>query len=220
MAHCQMDDVLVYPALSTDYAAMVNAALSLFEATGDRTFIRDAIALKEALDANNRDASGNYRLSALNAEDVILHSYGDYDEAIPSATSQIIEAFTRLFLVTGDLHLYTQNERLVELAMGRALVQQYGQIGILNASRFAAEPLSLVIAEESVDGELSLLAQRIPDPRRVDKFIQFEAGKAIELPTGGTANADKPSAWLCKGQVCLAPVETPAALEILLRGHS
>ena len=220
MAHCQMDDVLVYPALSTDYAAMMNAALSLFEATGDRTFIRDAIALKEALDANNRDASGNYRLSALNAEDVILHSYGDYDEAIPSATSQIIEAFTRLFLVTGDLHLYTQNERLVEQAMGRALVQQYGQIGILNAARFAAEPLSLVIADESVDGELSLLAQRIPDPRRVDKFIQFEAGKAIELPTGGTAHADKPSAWLCKGQVCLAPVETPAALEILLRGHS
>lgn len=220
MAHCQMDDVLVYPALSTDYAAMMNAALSLFEATGDRTFIRDAIALKEALDANNRDASGNYRLSALNAEDVILHSYGDYDEAIPSATSQIIEAFTRLFLVTGDLHLYTQNERLVEQAMGRALVQQYGQIGILNAARFAAEPLSLVIADESVGGELSLLAQRIPDPRRVDKFIQFEAGKAIELPTGGTARADKPSAWLCKGQVCLAPVETPAALEILLRGHS
>ncbi|MGC0051809.1 thioredoxin domain-containing protein [Brucella pituitosa] len=220
MAHCQMDDVLVYPALSTDYAAMMNAALSLFEATGDRTFIRDAIALKEALDANNRDASGNYRLPALDAEDVILHSYGDYDEAIPSATSQIIEAFTRLFLVTGDLHLYTQNERLVEQAMGRALVQQYGQIGILNAARFAAEPLSLVIADESVDGELSLLAQRIPDPRRVDKFIQFEAGKVIELPTGGTAHADKPSAWLCKGQVCLAPVETPAALEILLRGHS
>ncbi|WP_435658377.1 thioredoxin domain-containing protein [Brucella pituitosa] len=220
MAHCQMDDVLVYPALSTDYAAMMNAALSLFEATGDRTFIRDAIALKEALDANNRDASGNYRLSALNAEDVILHSYGDYDEAIPSATSQIIEAFTRLFLVTGDLHLYTQNERLVEQAMGRALVQQYGQIGILNAARFAAEPLSLVIAEESSEGELSLLAQRIPDPRRVDKFVPFEAGKAIELPTGGTAHADKPSAWLCKGQVCLAPVETPAALEILLRGHS
>jgi uncharacterized protein YyaL (SSP411 family) len=77
-----------------------------------------------------------------------------------------------------------------------------------------------VIAEESSEGELSLIAQHNPDPRRVDKFVPFEAGKAIELPTGGTAHTDKPSAWLCKGQVCLAPVETPAALEILLRGHS
>ena len=220
MAHCRMDDVLVYPALSSDYAAMMNAALSLFEATGDRTFIRDAMALKDALDANNRDASDNYRLSALDAEDVILHSYGDYDEAIPSATSQILEAFTRLFLATGDMHLYIQNERLVEQAMGRALVQQYGQIGILNASRFAAEPLSLVIADQSADGELVAMAERIPDPRRLDKFVQFEAGKEIELPTGGVAHADKPSAWLCKGQVCLAPVETAAALEILLRGYS
>ncbi|ASV86024.1 thioredoxin-like family protein [Ochrobactrum quorumnocens] len=218
IAHCRMYDVLVYPALSTDYAAMMNAALSLFEATGDRTFIRDAVALKDALDANNCDASGNHRLSALDAEDVILHSYGDYDEAIPNATSQIIEAFTRLFLATGDMHLYIQNERLVEQAMGRALVQQYGQIGILNACRFAAEPLSLVIADEGADGELAATAERITDPRRLDKFVQFEAGKEIELPTGGIAHANKPSAWLCKGQVCLAPVETPAALEILLRG--
>lgn len=220
MAHCRMDDELVYPALSSDYAAMINAALSLFEATGDRVFIRDALALKDALNQNNRDAFGNYRLSAIEAEDVILHSYGDYDEAIPSATSQIIEAFTRLFLATGDMHLYHQNERMVEQAMGRALVQQYGQIGILNASRFAAEPRSLVIADTGADGELLAIAQRNPDPRRLDKFVAFETGKLIELPTGGTAHVDKPSAWLCKGQVCLAPVETTAALEILLRGHS
>jgi len=220
MAHCRMNDVLVYPALSTDYAAMINAALSLFEATSDRTFIQDALALKDALDENNRDASGNYRLSAIDAEDVILHSYGDYDEAIPSATGQIIEACTRLFLVTGDLHLYNHNERLAEQAMGRALVQQYGQIGILNASRFAAEPLSLVIADDITDGALTAVARKIPDPRRLDKLIRFEAGTDVELPTGGIAHANKPSAWLCKGQVCLAPVETAAALEILLRGHS
>lgn len=220
LAHCRMDGVLLYPALSTDYAAMINAALSLFEATQDRTFISDALALKDGLDAANRDASNNYRLSSLDAEDVIVHAYGDYDEAIPSATSQIIEAFTRLFLVTGDLQLHSVNERLVEQAMGRALAQQYGQIGILNGSRFAAEPLSLVIADESRESNLILMAQRIPDPRRLDKFVLFETDQAVELPTGGTAHADKPSAWLCKGQVCLAPVETPAALEILLKGHT
>ncbi|MDT6939702.1 thioredoxin domain-containing protein [Brucella pseudogrignonensis] len=220
MAHCRMDAELVYPALSSDYAAMINAALSLYEATSDKTFIHDALALKDALNQNNRDASGNYRLSAIEAEDVILHSYGDYDEAIPSATSQIIEAFTRLFLATGDMNLYRQNERLVEQAMGRARVQQYGQIGILNAGRFAAEPLSLVIADTGTDGELVAVATRNPDPRRLDKFVAFEAGTLIELPTGGTSHADKPSAWLCKGQVCLAPVETASALEILLRGHS
>lgn len=218
IAHCRMDGVLLYPALSTDYAGMINAALALYEATFDMSFIEDAKRYKAALDAAHRDTSVNYRLSALNAEDVILHTYGDHDEAIPSATSQIIEALTRLFLATGDYDLYRSNENLVEQALGRALAQQYGQIGTLNAARFAAEPLSLVIAAESPTQELVSIANRSPDPRRLDKFVLYEKGKSIALPTGGTAQADRPSGWFCKGHVCLPPVETAEALRLLLAG--
>ena len=106
IARCLMDGVLLYPALSTDYAAMINAALSLFEATGDRTFIVDAVALKDALDAANRDASSNYRLSALDAVDGILYAYGAYDDAIPYATSLITHAFTRLSFSSRELPLF------------------------------------------------------------------------------------------------------------------
>ncbi|URQ74871.1 MAG: thioredoxin domain-containing protein [Candidatus Ochrobactrum gambitense] len=216
MAHCRMEDRLVYPALSTDYAGMINAALALYEASSDRSYVDDTEKLKQALDDHHRDASGNYRLSALDADDVILHAYGDYDEAIPSATSQIIEALTRLFLATGDMTLYRSNETLIEEALGRALAQQYGQIGILNAARMAAEPLSLVIAAQSHQDELVSIANRNPDPRRLDKIISFTPNGVIELPTGGTARAEKPSAWFCKGQVCLPPVESGDALRILL----
>ena len=220
MAHCRMEDQLVYPALSTDYAGMINAALALYEASADRAYVDDAEKLKQALDTHHRDASGNYRLSALGADDVILHAYGDYDEAIPSATSQIIEALTRLFLATGDMALYQSNETLIEQALGRALAQQYGQIGILNAARIAAEPLSLVVAAQSPQDELVSIANRYPDPRRLDKIVSFTADAEIELPTGGTARAEKPSAWFCKGHVCLPPVESGEALRILLTGEA
>ena len=221
MAHCRMEDRLLYPALSTDYAGMINAALALYETSSDRAYVDDAEKLKQALDAHHRDASGNYRLSALDADDVILHAYGDYDEAIPSATSQIIEALTRLFLATGDMALYQSNEALIEQALGRALAQQYGQIGILNAARMAAEPLSLVIAAQSDQDELVSTANRSPDPRRLDKIVDFRADAAvINLPTGGTARAERPSAWFCKGHVCLPPVESAEALRILLAGET
>ncbi len=216
IAHCRMEDALLYPALSTDYAAMINAAIALYEATGETTFIDDAWKFKKALDNDHRDATGNYRLSALEAEDVILHAYGDYDEAIVSATGQIIEALTRLFLVSGDFELYQSNEKLVEQALGRALAQQYGQIGILNAARIAAEPLSLLIVADDEINKLVSLANRTPDPRRVDKFIEFNKGKEIKLPTGGTAKLEHPSAWLCKGHVCLPPVETAETLRKLI----
>ncbi|KAB2750156.1 thioredoxin domain-containing protein [Brucella anthropi] len=216
IAHCRMENSLLYPALSTDYASMINAAIALYEATGEWAYIDDALKLKKALDDSHRDDAGNYRLSALDADDVILHAYGDYDEAIPSATSQIIEALTRLFLATGNIDLYQSNEKLIEQALGRAFAQQYGQIGILNAARFAAEPLSLVVATDDNAGELVSTANRNPDPRRVDKFVRFEAGKTIELPTGGTAEPEHPSAWFCKGHVCLPPVQNADALRLLL----
>lgn len=216
IAHCRMENSLLYPALSTDYAAMINAAIALHEATSERAYIDDALKFKQALDEAHKDGTGNYRLSALDADDVILHAYGDYDEAIPSATSQIIEALTRLFLATGNIELYQSNEALIEQALGRAFAQQYGQIGILNAARFAAEPLSLVVASEDDAGELVSIANRNPDPRRVDKFVRFEPGKPIELPTGGTAETERPSAWFCKGHVCLPPVENADALRLLL----
>ncbi len=60
------------------------------------------------------------------------------------------------------------------------------------------------------------MANRNPDPRRVDKFVRFEPGKPIELPTGGTAETERPSAWFCKGHVCLPPVENADALRLLL----
>ncbi|MFQ0813606.1 hypothetical protein AVM02_06985 [Brucella anthropi] len=220
IAHCRMENALLYPALSTDYASMINAAIALYEATGERAFIDDALKFKQALDDAHRDGAGNYRLSALGAEDVILHAYGDYDEAIPSATSQIMESLTRLFLATGNIELYQSNEKLVEQALGRALAQQYGQIGILNAARLAAEPLSLVIATENRSGELVSIANQNPDPRRVDTFVRFQAGEVVVLPTGGTALPEHPSAWFCKGHVCLPPIENADALRLLLGGKT
>ncbi|MBC2883950.1 thioredoxin domain-containing protein [Ochrobactrum sp. CM-21-5] len=216
IAHCRMEDSLLYPALSTDYAGMINAALALYETSSEETYLNDARRFKNALDRWHMDGAGNYRLSALDADDVILHAYGDYDEAIPSATSQIIEALTRLFLATGEIELYQSNEKLIEQALGRALVQQYGQIGILNAARFAAEPMSLVIAADARTEELVSIANQNPDPRRLDKFVFFAKGNPVALPTGGTVKADKPSAWLCKGQVCLPPVQNGDALRLHL----
>src|SRR5690606_22216441 len=84
IAHCRMENSLLYPALSTDYASMINGAIALFEATSEQAYIDDALKFKKALDDGHLDGAGNYRLSALDADDVILHAYGDYDEAIPS----------------------------------------------------------------------------------------------------------------------------------------
>ncbi|TGR16124.1 thioredoxin domain-containing protein, partial [Mesorhizobium sp. M1C.F.Ca.ET.196.01.1.1] len=97
---------------------------------------------------------------------------------VPSATSQIVEALLRLSSVTGDLDLWEKAWTTAEHAMGRGAQQAYGQAGIVNACALALEPLKLVLVESTENSSLVPVANRNPDPRRVD----------IVVPIGTEAN--------------------------------
>ena len=216
LAHCQMDGVKVYPALSSDYAAIINASLTLYEVTGARSYVQEALDLKQSLDRWHRDDMGSYRLTASDADDVILRSFGDQDEAIASATSQIIEALTRLSLAGDQLELPAEIATITSQALGRGLNLQYGQIGIMNAVRVASDPYSLVLVCPDFTHELVRMAGSTPDPRRLDSALILTPGAEIALPGGGSAKPDHATAWLCKGNHCLPPVQDACSLRELL----
>jgi uncharacterized protein len=217
LPHSVLGDSRLFPGLSSDYAAMINAALSLYQATQDRAFIEDARHWLAALDKWHRTEDGNYALSASDSADVIVRVRGDQDEAIPSATGQIIEAITRLAVVTGDETLRQHAEKTAANALGRVLQQRYGQAGVLNSASLLLEPMKLVLVTPDKDHALMRLADRFPDPRRTDIWTPFNKGRKIELvPGSGEVAIKKPAAYLCRGLVCLAPVETEAELEALL----
>jgi uncharacterized protein YyaL (SSP411 family) len=102
--------------------------------------------------------------------------------------------------------------------MGRASQQAYGQAGIVNACALALEPLKLVIIDKPEPSSLVPVANRNPDPRRVDFAVEVgtEANRPA-LPGGILPPTDKPGAWLCTGQVCLPVVTDAEELERLLR---
>ncbi|MDG4893317.1 thioredoxin domain-containing protein [Mesorhizobium sp. WSM4976] len=209
----------LFPALSSDYAAMTNAAIALFEATGDPTYSDRARHLIAELDRWHLDAekTGHW-LTASDSGDVPIRIRGDVDEAIPSATSQIVEALVRLSSLTGDLELWEKAWATAEHAMGRASQQAYGQGGIVNACALALEPLKLIIIDKPDSSSLVPVANRNPDPRRVDIIVPIgsEANRPL-LPGGVLPPTDKPGAWFCSGQVCLPVVTDARELERLLR---
>ncbi len=221
LPHSVLGDSRLFPGLSSDYAAMINAALSLYQATQDGTYIDDARHWLTMLDKWHRTDDGNYALSASDSADVIIRVRGDQDEAIPSATGQIMEAIARLAVVTSDETLRQHAERIAENALGRVLQQRYGQAGVLNSASLLLEPMKLVLVTPEKNHPLMQVADRHPDPRRVDIWIPFNKDKKIELvPGGGETTIKKPAAYLCRGLVCLAPVATEEALEALLRPTS
>lgn len=218
-AHCVMDTVRIYPALSGDYAALINAAISLHAIFPDQNYLADALALERALNHWHRDENNDYRLSAHDANDVIIRIYGDIDEATPSATSQIIEACTRLSVLVDDPDMHDQLRVFTRQALSRTMKQPYGQAGILNSARISADSWTLVIIVDTFEHELVKQANGNPDPRRTDKIILMSQADDITLSGFGKLKTDMPAAWLCKGNICLAPVHTASALKAILKRH-
>ncbi|AZN97087.1 thioredoxin domain-containing protein [Mesorhizobium sp. M9A.F.Ca.ET.002.03.1.2] len=219
LPHSMLGAKKLFPALSSDYAAMTNAAISLFEATGTSNYADLAGQFIAQLDQWHRDDDNTgYYLTASDSTDVPIRIRGDVDEAVPSATGQIIEALVRLSSLTGDLDLQEKAWRAAEHAAGRAAHQAYGQAGIVNACALAIEPLKLVIVDSSENPQLVPVANRNPDPRRVEIVVPVGAeANRPTLPGGILPPTDKPGAWLCTGQACLPVITNPEDLERLLR---
>ena len=69
LGHSWRDGQLLFPGLASDFAAMIRAALALFEATGEQRFLDQAVAWQRALDAHYADTeTGGYYWSADDAD--------------------------------------------------------------------------------------------------------------------------------------------------------
>ncbi|MGN6584359.1 MAG: thioredoxin domain-containing protein [Rhizobiaceae bacterium] len=206
----------LFPAMATDYASIINAAVSLFEATQNQRYLVDASNWMDKLDQWYRDESGvGYYLTASDSHDVPLRIRGDTDEAIPSSTAQIIEAIARLANVSGDGALAIRCEAVVAASLGRIADRSYGQAGIICAAALAADPHKLLLVEGPVPAFVPV-ASRHPDPRRVDIAVGLGA-EAANLPGNVLPDTSRPAAWLCRDQACLPPFHDPDRLETALK---
>ncbi len=219
LAHSMLDGQKLFPALSSDYAAFANAAISLHEATSDPVYAAKARHYLEQLDNWHADETGeSHFLTASDAGDVPIRIRGDVDEAIPSASAQIVEAFVRLAALTGDEELQKRAWAAAESAAGRAAHQPYGQAGIVNSCALALQAMKLVVIDDVGTPSLVPVANRNPDPRRVDIFVPIGSsdGPSV-LPGGALPRTDRAGAYLCTGQTCLPPIADPQELEERLR---
>lgn len=222
LAHCLSDNVATVRALSSDYAAMINAAVTLYGYYGDEDYLKDAYRFTTELNTNHRDEYGDYRLTALSQDDVIIHIHADQDDATPSATAQLIEALSRLALVDQNIELYKQVETLSQRALTRIQSLSYGQAGILNAAVISQSAMILHIFADGMDHPLIKTANQLIDMRRTDiiKIINDGERRETIIPHIGTQNIKQASAYLCLGNQCLPPVYSADELEKLLKENA
>ena len=215
LGHSWRDGRLLFPGLASDFAAMIGAALALFEATGDRVLLDHAAAWQHAFDRHyaNRE-NGGYFLTADDAEGLIVRPASTYDDAIPNPNGLAAQNLVRLAVLAGDDAWRERADILFDGLMPLAAANLFGHLSLLNALDLRLRAAEIVIVrEEAHNDPLVCAAQHVP----FDERILFRATSADALSPAHPAReklAASPgrAAFVCVGERCSLPVTEPAQL--------
>ncbi|RTL99048.1 thioredoxin domain-containing protein [Ancylobacter aquaticus] len=215
---------LVFPGLASDYAAMIGAALALHQATGERSYLDQAVAWQATLEAHHATEAGGYYLTADDAEGLILRPEATADDAVTNPQALIARNLVRLAALTGDDGYRARADRLFDALLPRAAPNLYSHAGLLNAldSRLRAPEIVIVGSGEAADAladtarrlpRVDITLQRVEDPTALPADHPARA-KASSLPADGSGAA----AFVCAGGVCSLPVTESNRLAEVVRG--
>jgi uncharacterized protein YyaL (SSP411 family) len=102
LGHSYRAGTLVHPGFALDHAAMMRAALALFEATGQSGYREDAQRWRDIL---MRDylvpEAGRLAMTAKDADRLTVRLQPTHDDAVPNANGVFAEALVRLAQISG-----------------------------------------------------------------------------------------------------------------------
>jgi uncharacterized protein YyaL (SSP411 family) len=213
LGHSWRQGQLKFPGLASDFAAMIRAALALYEATGKKPYLDQALAWQRALDRDYADA-GTYYLTAADAEGLVIRPASTADEATPNHNAVAAQNLIRLAVLAGEHRFLEQADRLIAAIAPQAVENLYMHMALLNAVDLRLRTAEIVVTGEGAPAQALLAAARASSPLN---RIVLHAGSAQALPAQHPARAkvaatDKPLAFVCVGETCSLPIADPAGL--------
>ncbi len=213
LGHSWREGKLRFPGLASDFAAMIRAALALYEASGERTYLERALAWQRALDAHYADAdTGGYYLSADDADDLLLRPHSTADDATPNPNSVAAQNLVRLAVLSGDDQWREKADRLFDGILSAADRNLFGHVALLNALDLRLRGAEIVVTGPETE-PFAQAALKFPF---LDRVVLRAASRA-DLPAAHPAQAKlgaapESAAFICVGSVCSLPVSSPDAI--------
>ncbi|MGH6798204.1 MAG: thioredoxin domain-containing protein, partial [Roseiarcus sp.] len=219
LAHSWRAGVLVKPGLALDYAAMMRAALALYEArnltmaTRRRDYLSDALGFAEALETYHLNAeTGLLCMAAKDAGDVILRLAPTYDDAIPNAHPVYLSALVRVAGLTGDAKWLARADALFKAVAPLLRANLVGHAGVLNALdlRLRGKEIVTVGPQRAALYQAALAAPFID--RTVMDIDSLDAGPDGHPAHAQAQMAGEAAAFVCSGGACSLPARDVEAL--------
>jgi uncharacterized protein YyaL (SSP411 family) len=193
-------------AYAADHAALLDAFTRLYEATGRRRWLDEAVTVASALvELFWDDERGGLFTTGHDAEALVARQKDVLDGATPSASSTAAVAFNRLAMLTGD---HAWRER------AEAIVRPLGTLAGSHPMAFA----NLLAAVDLLVGTTSEVVVTGDRPDLVAEVRRRYLPAAV-LSWGDRLDGsplwegrDDGLAYVCEGFACRRPVGTPEAL--------
>jgi uncharacterized protein YyaL (SSP411 family) len=209
-------------AFSDDYAHMARAALHLFETTEEKKYLERAIAWTRVLNEEYWDLTlGGYVLAPPGNEPVHVKIRTASDNPTPAANAVMLEVLARLYYATGDK---SYNDTLNSLINAFAADIQHGYMqmpSFVNGIEFCMNALQIVIVGQKADSRTLDLLNAVLG-RSVPNKITTIISPDEELPNlhpayGKKMESGAPTAYICRGNVCSAPITSAVTLSQILQ---
>ena len=208
-----------------DYAFLADAALDVFEATGDVAHVTFAKRLAHTIGARFwDDATKSFFFTPDDGEALIHRSKDLFDHATPSATSIACKVLLRLSAIV-DASLASPAASQVEQLASAASENPFGfGEAIAQMDRLARGSVDVVVTGDRRD----LAARALADvalaaylPNRNVVWLADDASRAAcaAIAEGKTRGPNgEARAYVCRDRVCTPPIASPAELAERLRG--
>ncbi len=213
LGHSWRKGKLLFPGLASDFAAMIRAALALYEATGERIYLNQALAWQNAFDSHYADSdTGGYYLSADDASDLLLRPHSTSDDATPNPNAVAAQNLVRLAVLVGDDKWRAKADRLMEAILSAAERNLFGHVALLNALDLRLRAAEIIVTGSAAE-RFAQAALKLP---YLDRIV-LRAASVTDLPASHPAQeklkaAQASAAFVCVGERCSLPATEPSQI--------
>ena len=207
-----------------DYANLVEQLLALYQATGEREWLDQAVIYNDAMLELFWDREqAAFFLTGKEHEKLVTPVRDVYDNATPAGSSVAVFNLLKLAILTGNMEYRSIAETNLE-SMHLPLTRYPNGFGyLLGAADFYLGPVKeIAVVGDLKSGETRRLLEVVHGrflPNKVVAILDPNATDgAGDLPLleGKTLVKGRPAAYVCENYTCKAPVTEPSQLELAL----
>jgi uncharacterized protein len=206
-----------------DHAYVADAALDLYEATGEPRYVALARSLADAILARFHDAAGEgFFFTPDDGESLLVRAKDPYDHAVPSGGAIANRVLLRLGTLVDEAYAAPATRAIERLAPAAADNPGGMSTTVCLADRLVRGSVDVVVVgPRSSDATRALVREALRAPLHDRVVAWLDPADPQTLAACVAIGRDKPAraepvAYVCRGRTCSAPVSSPAELAKLL----